>query len=129
MLFGNKNHLVGLDIGSRSIKAGEVVEGKKGLVLKKFGMIDIPAGAIEDSAINDPEAVAEAIQQLHSFKTQAGKARFVHALRAWLPLGEDSQILEDEASLQKGAVRDALFEFAEVWREAESHRRDSVEQK
>ena len=67
MLFGNKNHLVGLDIGSRSIKAGEVVEGKKGLVLKKFGMIDIPAGAIEDSAINDPEAVSDAIRQL--FKT------------------------------------------------------------
>jgi len=67
MLFGKKNHLVGLDIGSRSIKAGEVVDGKKGLVLKKFGMIDIPAGAIEDGAINDPEAVSEAIQQL--FKT------------------------------------------------------------
>ena len=67
MLFGKKNHLVGLDIGSRSIKAGEIVEGKRGLVLKKFGMIDIPSGSIEDGAINDPEAVAEAIQQL--FKT------------------------------------------------------------
>ncbi len=67
MLFGKKNHLIGLDIGSRSIKAGEVVDGKKGPVLKKFGMIDIPAGAIEDGAINDPEAVADAIQQL--FKT------------------------------------------------------------
>ena len=67
MLFGKKNHLVGLDIGSRSIKAGETVEGKRGLVLKKFGMIDIPSGSIEDGAINDPEAVAEAIQQL--FKT------------------------------------------------------------
>ena len=67
MLFGKKNHLVGLDIGSRSIKAGEIVEGKRGLILKKFGMIDIPSGSIEDGAINDPEAVAEAIQQL--FKT------------------------------------------------------------
>ena len=67
MLFGKKNQLVGLDIGSRSIKAGEIVEGKKGLVLKKFGMIDIPSGSIEDGAINDPEVVADAIQQL--FKT------------------------------------------------------------
>lgn len=67
MLLGKKNHLVGLDIGSRSIKAGEVVEAKKGLTLKKFGMIDIPPGAIEDGVVNDPESVAEAIRQL--FKT------------------------------------------------------------
>ncbi len=67
MLFGKKNHLVGLDIGSRSIKAGEIVEGKRGLTLKKFGMIDIPPGTIEDGVINDPESVSDAIRQL--FKT------------------------------------------------------------
>ncbi len=67
MLFGKKNHLVGLDIGSRSIKAGEIVEGKRGPTLKKFGMIDIPPGTIEDGVINDPESVSDAIRQL--FKT------------------------------------------------------------
>ena len=67
MLFGKKNHLVGLDIGSRSIKAGEIIEGKRGQTLKKFGMIDIPPGTIEDGVINDPEAVSDAIRQL--FKT------------------------------------------------------------
>jgi type IV pilus assembly protein PilM len=65
MLFGKKNHLVGLDIGSRTIKAGEVVESKKGLLLKRFGMIDIPPGAIEDGSINDADAVVEAIKQLY----------------------------------------------------------------
>ena len=65
MLFGKKNHLVGLDIGSRSIKAGEIVEGKRGPTLKKFGMIDIPPGTIEDGVINDPEAVSDAIRQLY----------------------------------------------------------------
>lgn len=64
MLFGKKNHLVGLDIGSRTIKAGEVVEGKRGPTLKKFGMIDIPPGAIEDGAVNDPQTVSDAIRQL-----------------------------------------------------------------
>jgi len=64
MAFGSKNHLVGLDIGSRSLKAGEIVETKKGRLLKKFGMIDIPPGIIEDGAINDHEAVAEYIRQL-----------------------------------------------------------------
>ncbi len=59
--------MVGLDIGSRSIKAGEIIEGKRGPTLKKFGMIDIPSGTIEDGVINDPESVSDAIRQL--FKT------------------------------------------------------------
>jgi hypothetical protein len=67
-----------------------------------------------------PRSGAEAVQQLHSFRTEAGKTRFVHALRAWVPVGQDSQLLADEADLQKGTVRDALFELVEVWREAES---------
>lgn len=64
MVFKKKDHLVGLDIGSRTIKAGEVVESKDGRVLKKFGMVDIPAGAIEEGSIKSPEDVAEAIRQL-----------------------------------------------------------------
>ena len=67
MLFGKKDHLVGLDIGSRTIKIAEIMETKKGHSLKKIGMTDISPGLIEDGAINDPEVVAEAIRQL--FKT------------------------------------------------------------
>jgi len=64
MLFKKKDNLVGLDIGSRSIKALQLVETKRGVGLKKFGMIDIAPGIIEDGAINDPGAIAEAIRQL-----------------------------------------------------------------
>jgi type IV pilus assembly protein PilM len=64
MFFKRKNHLVGVDIGSRAIKAGEIIETKKGLRLKRFGMIDIPAGVIEDGNINDPEVIADSIRQL-----------------------------------------------------------------
>jgi type IV pilus assembly protein PilM len=64
MLFGKKDHLVGLDIGSRSLKAAEIVESKKGLHLQRFGVVDLAPGAIEDGAINDPESVAESIRQL-----------------------------------------------------------------
>lgn len=71
MLLGKKNHLVGLDIGSRTIKAGEVIDGKRGHTLKRFGMIDIPPGAIEDGAVNDAQVVADAIRQL--FKTYGFK--------------------------------------------------------
>jgi type IV pilus assembly protein PilM len=64
MLFGKKDTLVGLDIGSRSVKLAELAETKNGLKLKRFGMADIPAGAIEDGAISDPETVAAIIRQL-----------------------------------------------------------------
>jgi len=64
MVFKKKDHLVGLDIGSRTIKASEVAQTKDGRTLRKFGMVDIPAGAIEEGAIKSPEEVAEAIRQL-----------------------------------------------------------------
>ena len=64
MAFGKKDNIVGLDIGSRSIKAAEITETKRGLALKRFGIVDIAHGAIEEGTINDPETVAESIKQL-----------------------------------------------------------------
>ncbi|MBN1930332.1 MAG: type IV pilus assembly protein PilM [Desulfobacterales bacterium] len=67
MFFGEKDHLVGLDIGSRTIKAIEVLETKNGRVLNKFGTIDIEPGLIEEGAINHPEEVADSIKELFKF--------------------------------------------------------------
>ena len=64
MVFGKKDNLVGLDIGSRSIKAAQVTDSKRGPTLKHFGIVDIAHGAIEEGTINDPESVAESIRQL-----------------------------------------------------------------
>jgi len=65
MVFGKKkDNLVGLDIGSRSIKAAQIVDSKHGNTLKNFGIVDIAHGAIEEGTINDPESVAQSIQQL-----------------------------------------------------------------
>lgn len=64
MLFGKKDSLVGLDIGSRSVKVAEIIDTKNGPKLKRFGMADIPAGTIEDGAISDPDTAAETIRQL-----------------------------------------------------------------
>jgi type IV pilus assembly protein PilM len=75
MAFGKKVPLIGLDIGSRTIKAAEIIETKKGHVLKKFGMSDIAPGLIEEGTINDPEDVAESIRQL--FKSYSIKKRNV----------------------------------------------------
>jgi type IV pilus assembly protein PilM len=69
MLFAKKNHLVGLDIGSKAIKLCEVFETRQnGFELNKFGMIDIPNGAIEDGVIKDSETVSQTIREL--FKAQ-----------------------------------------------------------
>jgi len=65
MLFGPKNQVVGLDIGSRSIKVAEVTEAKKGWTLKKFGTIDVEPGAIEEGVVKDPQSVSNAIRQLY----------------------------------------------------------------
>jgi len=64
MVFGKKDQLIGLDIGSRSIKVAEIVEAKGGSTLKNFGSIDIAHGAIEEGTINDPGTVAESLQEL-----------------------------------------------------------------
>jgi type IV pilus assembly protein PilM len=64
MLFRKKDSLIGLDIGSCSVKVAEVVESKNGLKLKHFGIADLPSGAIESGAISDPGLAAETIQQL-----------------------------------------------------------------
>ena len=46
MILGKKDSLVGLDIGSRSVKVAEITETKNGRKLRRFGMADIPPGAI-----------------------------------------------------------------------------------
>ncbi|MCJ7618527.1 MAG: pilus assembly protein PilM, partial [Desulfobacterales bacterium] len=64
MIFGKSPHLVGLDIGSSALKAGEITATKKGFALKNFGMISIAPGAIEEGNIYDPEKVADSIREL-----------------------------------------------------------------
>ncbi|TWI74121.1 type IV pilus assembly protein PilM [Desulfobotulus alkaliphilus] len=66
MLFSKTNHLVGLDIGSSMVKAAEILDSKKGRILKRFGTMDLKAGAIEDGLIRDPEYVAGVIRELFS---------------------------------------------------------------
>jgi type IV pilus assembly protein PilM len=73
MLFRKRSHLIGLDMGSRAVKASEIVETKGGRRLKHFGMLDIAYGAIEEGVIKDADEVAASIRKLfneNSFKTQ-----------------------------------------------------------
>ncbi|MBL7208330.1 MAG: type IV pilus assembly protein PilM, partial [Desulfobacterales bacterium] len=67
MFFKKKTNIIGLDIGSSTIKAAEVVETKKGQTLNNFGMLHIAPGIIEEGTIKDHAAVSAAIREL--FKT------------------------------------------------------------
>ncbi|MDQ1334214.1 MAG: type pilus assembly protein PilM [Thermodesulfobacteriota bacterium] len=60
-----KKPLVGLDIGSHSIKLVEIVHSKRGRILQNFGVIHTPPGAIQEGSIKDQEGVASAIKRLY----------------------------------------------------------------
>lgn len=59
-----KNQLVGIDIGSHSIKVVEIDGSKKGMLLKNFGMIELPPEAIVEGSIKEMEIVSSALKNL-----------------------------------------------------------------
>ncbi len=61
-----KNKLVGLDIGSHSIKLVEIDDSsKKGMILKNFGIIGLPKDAVIEGTVREMEIVASAIKNLY----------------------------------------------------------------
>lgn len=64
MLFGKSKDVIGLDIGSSSVKIVQLKEGKHGYALVNFGMIGIPPETIVDNAIMNSAAVVEVIKEL-----------------------------------------------------------------
>ena len=65
-LFGIRkktNPLVGLDIGSSSVKAVELTKSKKGYQLTGFAYEPLGPDAVVDGAIMDAPAVAESIKK------------------------------------------------------------------
>ncbi len=59
-----KNQLVGLDIGSHSIKLVEIDDSKKGMILKNFGIVHLPKDTIVEGSIKEIEVAATAIRNL-----------------------------------------------------------------
>lgn len=55
--------LVGLDIGTVAVRAAAIDTGRK-LVLRRFGEMPLPPGAVEAGEILDEDAVAEAVSAL-----------------------------------------------------------------
>ncbi len=64
MAIPKKNQLVGIDIGSHSIKVAEIDDSKRGMILKNFGMIGLPENAIVEGSIKETEVVSAALKNL-----------------------------------------------------------------
>ena len=59
-----KQNLVGLDIGTNSVKICQLKQNKRGFQLQNFGMIPLPPEAIVDSSIMNHSAVVDAVKEL-----------------------------------------------------------------
>jgi len=64
MFLPKKKEIVGLDIGSSSIKLVELKEGKKGYRLQSLALSPLPPEAIVDGALMDSVTIIDAIKDL-----------------------------------------------------------------
>jgi type IV pilus assembly protein PilM len=60
---GKKPATFGLDIGSSSIKAVELIPGKGGYILRSHAMVALPRDAISEGSIRKPALVTDAIRE------------------------------------------------------------------
>ncbi len=64
MASAKKSQLVGLDIGAHSVKLVELDLDKRGRLLRNFGVIGLPQGAIVEGVIKKMEPISSAIKGL-----------------------------------------------------------------
>ncbi|PWU15960.1 MAG: fimbrial assembly protein [Bdellovibrio sp.] len=65
MWFLSSNKVLGLDIGSSSIKIAELEVGRKGAKLLNFGIVPTPGNALNGGDITDVNAIASAVRGLY----------------------------------------------------------------
>ena len=53
---------MGLDIGTGAVQAVEVSRSRKGLALRRWGLVELPVGAVVDGSIVDPGPVVAALR-------------------------------------------------------------------
>jgi type IV pilus assembly protein PilM len=90
--------VVGLDIGTSAVRAAQLVLGKGGASLERFGQVALPLGAVRDGEVVDTDAVAAALRQLWvqarltTTKVVVGVANQKVVVRQvdlpWLPVAE-----------------------------------------
>jgi type IV pilus assembly protein PilM len=118
MLFKAKKDIVGLDIGSSSVKLVKLREAKGIYHLESLGVASLPPEAIVDNAIMDSTSVVEVIRNLvesHKVKTKnvatSISGHSVIIRKIVLPIMTDDEM---ESSIQWEAEQYIPFEISEV---------------
>lgn len=118
MLFKGKKDVVGIDIGSSSIKLIQLKESKGVYQLQNLAIAPLPPEAIVDNAIMDTTAVVSAVRNLvesHKIKTKnvvtsiSGHSVIIRKIS--LPMMTEDEL---EASIQWEAEQYIPFEISEV---------------
>lgn len=68
MLFARRNQLVGLDIGTHSVKVVEIVDSPKGHIIKKIAREKLPHGFFKDGEPRDPVELSLIIKNIFQKK-------------------------------------------------------------
>jgi type IV pilus assembly protein PilM len=117
-LFSRNKPLVGLDIGSSSVKAVELRKSKRGFQLTGFAAESLGPDAVVDGAIMDSTGVAGSIKRtlaLGKFKPRSVatgvSGHSVIVKRVTLPAATSEEV---EASIQFDAEQYIPFEISEV---------------
>ena len=112
------NPLVGLDIGSSSLKAVELTKSKKGYQLTGFAVEPLVPDSVVDGAIMDAPVVAAAIKRMFTggkFKPKAVatgiSGHSVNVKRVIVPAATPDEV---EASIQMDMEQYIPFDIAEV---------------
>jgi len=117
-VFQKKRDLVGIDIGSSSVKMVQLKEVRGGYQLVNLGMAPLPSDAIVDNAIMDSSAVVSAIRDLiQSLKIKektvatsvSGHSVIIRKIQ--LPVMTEEEM---ESSIQWEAEQYIPFEISEV---------------
>jgi type IV pilus assembly protein PilM len=64
MFFAKKKDLIGIDIGSTSVKLVKLKEGKGDYEIESVGIVSLPSEAIVDNTLMDSSAVVDALRRL-----------------------------------------------------------------
>jgi len=118
LLMQKSNNVIGLDIGTSSIKLIEIEESKGGYRLKNFGISTLPKDAIVNGSIVNHDAVVGSIQQILSnlkIKTRDVVASIsghpVIIKKITMPLATDEEL---EESIKFEAEQYIPFDLEEV---------------
>ncbi len=118
MIFGRKKGVIGLDIGSSSIKLVELGESKNTFKLENLGISPLPPEAIVDGALMDSVTIIDTIRELISNTKTKTKdvvtsvsGHSVIVKKITLPLMSDAEL---EESIQWEAERYIPFDINDV---------------